>query len=200
MREFDTEKAVEAAMNAFRRNGYDGTSIQDLVDVTGVGRGSLYAAFGSKEGLYLAAMDRYREYYALPLVDVLREGAPSRELLHEVLFAAVDEIVRDGSRRACLIVGAAVGRIAQDPQVTAHVQSTTEMIEDALYQVVAEAQADGQLSGKQDARTLARYLIMTMHGLRVMGSIQSDRTSLMAVVETALDALDCLPDARVHDH
>lgn len=178
-------------MNAFRRSGYDGTSIQDLVDATGVGRGSLYAAFGSKEGLYLAAMDRYRESYALPLIEVLRQGAPSRELLREVLVAAVDEIVRDGSRRACLIVGAAVGRISQDPQVTAHVQSTTELLEDALHQVVAQAQADGQLSDGHDARTLARYLVMTMHGLRVMGSITSDRASLMSVVETALDALGC---------
>ncbi|AWW35930.1 TetR/AcrR family transcriptional regulator [Streptomyces cadmiisoli] len=189
-REFDTERAVEAAMNAFRCNGYDGTSIQDLVDATGVGRGSLYAAFGSKEGLYLAAMDRYRECYALPLVQVLHDGAPGRELLHEVLVAAVDDIVRDGSRRACLIVGAAVGRISQDPQVTAHVQSTTELLEDALHQVVAEAQDHGQLTGKHDARTLARYLIMTMHGLRVMGTFNPDRASLMEIVETALDALD----------
>ncbi|MEU8836296.1 TetR/AcrR family transcriptional regulator [Streptomyces sp900116325] len=189
IREFDTEKAVEAAMNAFRRNGYDGTSIQDLVDATGVGRGSLYAAFGSKEGLYLVAMDRYREYYALPLVEVLRDGAPGRELLRAVLVAAVDEIVRDGSRQACLIVGAAVGRVAHDPQVAAHVQSTTELLEDALYQVIAEAQADGQLSDKRDARDLARYLVMTTHGLRVMGAMNPDRASLMAVAEIALDAL-----------
>ncbi|MFF1847718.1 TetR/AcrR family transcriptional regulator [Streptomyces sp. NBC_01550] len=189
IREFDTEEAVEAAMNAFRRNGYDGTSIQDLVDATGVGRGSLYAAFGSKEGLYLVAMDRYREYYALPLVEVLRDGAPGRELLRAVLVAAVDEIVRDGSRQACLIVGAAVGRVAHDPQVAAHVQSTTELLEDALYQVIAEAQADGQLSDKRDARDLARYLVMTTHGLRVMGAMNPDRASLMAVAEIALDAL-----------
>ncbi|WP_437071711.1 TetR/AcrR family transcriptional regulator [Streptomyces sp. enrichment culture] len=190
IREFDTEKAVEAAMNAFRLNGYDGTSIQDLVDATGVGRGSLYAAFGNKEGLYLAAMDRYRECYALPLVELLRGGAPGRELLREVLVAAVDEIVCDGSRRACLIVGAAVGRIAHDPQVSAHVQSTSEMLEDALAQVVAEAQADGQFSEKNDARTLARYLVMTMHGLRVMGAISPDREALTAVAEVALDTLD----------
>ncbi|WP_371794737.1 TetR/AcrR family transcriptional regulator [Streptomyces sp. NBC_01718] len=189
IREFDTEEAVEAAMNAFRRNGYDGTSIQDLVDATGVGRGSLYAAFGSKEGLYLVAMDRYREYYALPLVEALRDGAPGRELLRAVLVAAVDEIVRDGSRQACLIVGAAVGRVAHDPQVAAHVQSTTELLEDALYQVIAEAQADGQLSDKRDARDLARYLVMTTHGLRVMGAMNPDRASLMAVAEIALDAL-----------
>ncbi|MFE2543941.1 TetR/AcrR family transcriptional regulator [Actinacidiphila glaucinigra] len=189
VREFDTDTAVEAAMNAFRAKGYEGTSVQDLVDATGVGRGSLYAAFGSKEGLYLAAMDRYREQYALPLVEVLRSGAPGRELLREVLVAAVDEIARDGSRRACLIVGAAMERVAHDPRVATHVESTTALLEDALAQVVAQAQADGQVSGKRDARDLARYLVVTMHGLRVMGAINPDREALTAVVDAALDAL-----------
>ncbi|MEV7994855.1 TetR/AcrR family transcriptional regulator [Streptomyces sp. NPDC086077] len=189
VREFDTEKAVEAAMNAFSRNGYDGTSIQDLVEATGVGRGSLYAAFGSKEGLYLAAMDRYREFYALPLVEILRKGAPGRELLREVLLAAVDEIVMDGSRRACLMVGAVVGRIAHDPEVSAHIQSTTGMLEDALALVIAEAQADGQFSDRNDPGNLARYLVVTLQGLRVMGALNPDRTSLMAIADAALDAL-----------
>ncbi|POX63501.1 TetR family transcriptional regulator [Streptomyces sp. Ru62] len=189
IREFNTEKAVEAAMNAFSRNGYDGTSIQDLVDATGVGRGSLYAAFGSKEGLYLAAMDRYREHYALPLVDILREGAPGRELLREVLVAAVDEIVLDGSRRACLMVGAVVGRIARDPQVSAHVQSTTEMLEDALIQVITEAKADGQFSSRHSPENLARLLVVTLQGLRVMGALNPDRVPLMAIADAALDAL-----------
>ncbi|MFI8004724.1 TetR/AcrR family transcriptional regulator [Streptomyces sp. NPDC086010] len=190
IREFDTEGAVEAAMNAFRSNGYDGTSIQDLVEATGVGRGSLYAAFGNKDGLYMAAMDRYRECYAMPLVEILRQGAPSRELLRAVLVAAVDEIVLDGSRRACLMVGAAIGRVAHDPQVAAHVQSTTDLLEEALAQVIAEAQEDGQLPEKHDARSLAQYLVITMHGLRVMGATSADRASLMAVAEIALHALD----------
>jgi TetR/AcrR family transcriptional repressor of nem operon len=61
LREFDTDAAVDAAVEVFRTRGYDATSIQDLVDATGVGRGSLYAAFDSKEGIYRAALERYRD-------------------------------------------------------------------------------------------------------------------------------------------
>ncbi|MFF7580470.1 TetR/AcrR family transcriptional regulator [Streptomyces sp. NPDC008061] len=190
IREFDTEAAVEAAMNAFRRRGYEGTSIQDLVSATGVGRGSLYAAFGSKEGLYLAAMDRYRERYALPLVELLRGGAPARELLREVLVGTVDAIVRDGSRQACLIVGATTERIAHDPKAAAHVRSTTASLEDALCELIAEAQASGGLPAARGSRDLARFLLVTMQGLKVMGAIDPDRPSLMGVVEVALGALD----------
>ncbi|MFJ8726428.1 TetR/AcrR family transcriptional regulator [Streptomyces sp. NPDC093269] len=189
VREFDTEAAVEAAMEAFRRKGYEGTSVQDLVDATGVGRGSLYAAFGNKEGLYLAAMDRYREQYALPLIELLRTGAPVRQLIREVLVGTVDAIVQDGSRKACLIVGAAMERIAHDPKVAAHVRATTTSLEDALYEVIAVARSTGELPTDRSPRDLARYLIVTLHGLRVLGAINPDRASLMAVAETALDTL-----------
>ncbi|MEV5503302.1 TetR/AcrR family transcriptional regulator [Nonomuraea fuscirosea] len=190
VREFDTEAAVEAAMSAFRRTGYEGTSVQDLVDATGVGRGSLYAAFESKEGLYLAAMDRYREQYALPLIEITRSGTPARELIREILVSLVDEIVRDGSRQACLIVSAAIERLPHDPEVAVRVRSTTSSLEDALAEMIGEAQMDGQLAGTRDARDLARFLMMTIHGLRVTGAINPDRRSLMAVAEVALGCLD----------
>ncbi|MFJ8153679.1 TetR/AcrR family transcriptional regulator [Streptomyces sp. NPDC094468] len=189
IREFDTDLAVQAAMDAFRAKGYEGTSVQDLVTATGVGRGSLYAAFGSKEGLYLAAMDRYRDLYAVPLVGILRAGAPARELIREVLLGTVDTIVEDGSRRACLIVGAAMERVAHDARVAAHVRVTTASIEDALYEVIVEARSKGELPAGRSARDLARYLVATLHGLRVLGAINPDRASLTAVAEVALGAL-----------
>jgi TetR/AcrR family transcriptional repressor of nem operon len=191
VREFDTEAAVEAAMAAFRRTGYEGTSIQDLVDATGVGRGSLYAAFGSKDGLYLAAVDRYRERFAVPLIEILRTSqAPARDLVREVLVSVVDEIVLDGSRQACLIVSAAMERVPSDPRVAERLRSTTGSLEDALTEVIAEGQAAGQVSSGHDARDLSRFLVTTMQGLRVMGSITLDRGSLMSAVEVAVGALD----------
>lgn len=191
VREFDTEAAVEAAMAAFRRTGYEGTSIQDLVEATGVGRGSLYAAFGSKDGLYLAAVDRYREQFAVPLIEILRtSGAPARDLVREVLVAVVDEIVRDGSRQACLIVGAAMERVPSDPKVAERLRATTGSLEDALTEVISAGQDRGQVGSRQDARSLSRFLVTTMQGLRVMGSITPERRFLMNAVEVAAGCLD----------
>jgi TetR/AcrR family transcriptional repressor of nem operon len=189
-REFDTEAAIEAAMSAFRRKGYEGTSIQDLVDATGVGRGSLYAAFGSKDNLYLAAIDLYRERYALPLVEMLRGGTPARELIREIMVGLVDEIVRDGNRQACLIIGAAMERVHHDSTVAERLRATTRSIEGALFDVIVQAQASGQLSDRRGAADLARFLVTNMQGLRVMGAIDPDRKALMASVEVALMCLD----------
>jgi TetR/AcrR family transcriptional repressor of nem operon len=190
LREFDTDAAVGAALTTFRDTGYEGTSIQALVEATGVGRGSLYAAFGSKEGLYLAAIDRYRETYADPLIALLVSGAPARELIRGIFVGLVDEIVGDGRRLACLIVSAATERLQHDAEVAQRVRATTSALEDAFTTLITQAQAAGELSEDRQPRNLARLLVMATHGLRVSGAINPDRRWLMSVVEEALRCLD----------
>jgi TetR/AcrR family transcriptional repressor of nem operon len=188
-REFNTEAAIEAALSAFRRTGYEGTSIQDLVDATGVGRGSLYAAFGNKEGLYLAALDLYRRRHAEPLVDMLDRGTTAREVLREVMVGLVDEIARDGNRQACLIVGAAMELAHRDTEVRTRLHGTIQSLEDALFELVTRGQASGELPPELSAADTARFLVMSMQGLRVVGAIRPDRALLMASATTALNCL-----------
>src|SRR5271170_4685314 len=68
VKQFDSEEVLERAMVVFWRNGYQATSIQDLVEATGVNRGSLYATFGDKRGLFLAVLDHYAEHIASPMM------------------------------------------------------------------------------------------------------------------------------------
>ena len=188
-REFDVDAAVSAAMEAFRRTGYEGTSMRDLAEATGLGSGSIYAAFGSKEGLYLAALDLYRQRYALPLIDLLRSGNDAREVIREVFVGTVDEIAEDGTRQACLIVAAAMERARGDAQVAARLRSTTQALELALFDVIAEGQVRGQIPGDRSASDLAGFLVASLQGLRVMGAINPDRASLMRSAEVALTCL-----------
>jgi TetR/AcrR family transcriptional regulator, transcriptional repressor for nem operon len=189
-REFDIDAAVAAAMEAFRRTGYEGTSMRDLAEATGLGSGSIYAAFGSKEGLYLAALDLYRQRYATPLTELLRSaGSDAREVVREVFVGAVDEIARDGRRRACLIVAAAMERARDDDRVAAQLRSTTRALELALYDVLAEGQVRGQIPADRNASDLARFLVTSLQGLRVMAAIDSDRAALMSSAEVALTCL-----------
>ncbi|MFJ8005112.1 TetR/AcrR family transcriptional regulator [Streptomyces fagopyri] len=189
-REFDTDAVVAAAMEAFRRTGYEGTSMRDLADATGLGSGSIYAAFGSKEGLYLAALDLYRQSYAVPLTDLLRSGGDAREVIREVFVGAVDEIARDGSRLACLIVAGAMERARDDVRVGQRLRSTTRSLELALFDVIAEGQLRGRIPSERAAGDLAAFLVTSLQGLRVMGAIDPDRAALMRSAEVALSCLD----------
>ncbi|MEU3979380.1 helix-turn-helix domain-containing protein [Streptomyces sp. NPDC026672] len=189
-REFDTDAVIAAAMEAFRHTGYEGTSMRDLAEATGLGSGSLYAAFGSKEGLYLAALDLYRQRYALPLISLLRSGNDAREVVREVFVGAVDEIARDGDHKACLIVAAAMERSHLDGQVAARLRSTTRSLELALFDVIAEGQLRGQITSGRAAADLAAFLVTSLQGLRVMGAVTPDRATLMRSAEVAMACLD----------
>lgn len=189
-REFDLDVAVGAALEVFRRKGYEGTSMRDLTEATGLGSGSLYAAFGSKEGIYLAVLDLYRRQYAQPLAEMLRSGTNARDVIREMFVGTVDEIVQDGRRRACLIVGAAMERAHLDLQVAQRLRSTTQSLELALFDVIAEAQLRGQIPADRNANDLAQFLVATLQGLRVMAAINPDRETLMRSAEVALRCLD----------
>ncbi|MGV9806697.1 TetR/AcrR family transcriptional regulator [Micromonospora chersina] len=195
-REFDLDAAVDAAMEVFRRKGYEGASMRDLAEATGLGSGSLYAAFGSKDGLYLAALDRYRQRYAAPLVETLRAGSDAREVIHEVFVGVVDDIAGDGRRLACLIVGASMERAQHDLRVVDRLRSTTQSIELALYDLLAEGQLRGQIPADRSASDLASFLVTSLQGLRVMGAINPDRAALMRSAEVALSCLGERPTAR----
>ncbi|WP_431964918.1 TetR/AcrR family transcriptional regulator [Actinacidiphila sp. bgisy160] len=188
-REFDTEAAVTAAMQAFRRTGYGGTSVRDLANAMEIGSGSIYAAFGSKEGLYLAALDLYRRRYALPFIEMLRAGGDARETIRAAFAAVIDEVTCGPGQASCLIVGAAMERAHSDAQVAERLRATTQLLELTLFEVIAEAQGRGEIPAGQSAADLAGFLAMAFQGLRVMGAINPDRAALTRAAEVALNCL-----------
>ncbi|MFG1895042.1 TetR/AcrR family transcriptional regulator [Micromonospora zamorensis] len=189
-REFDLDAAVNAAMEVFRTKGYEGTSMRDLAEATGLGSGSIYAAFGSKDGLYLAVLDLYRQRYATPMVDLLRSGNDARAVIREMFVGTVDDITGDGQHLSCLIVGASMERAHQDQRVADRLRSTTQSLESALYDLLAEAQLRGQITSARSATDLAGFLVTSLQGLRVMGAINPDRAALTRYAEVALTCLD----------
>src|ERR1700733_13216347 len=99
IREFDTDKAVAQAMELFWERGFEGTSLQDLTEGLAIGRGSLYAAFGSKDGLYQAALERYRQECVGPMLQALSIDADIRGALRGLLTVLVTDAVADERRR-----------------------------------------------------------------------------------------------------
>ena len=101
VRQFDRNQLLSQAMMVFWRNGYQATSIQDLVEATGVNRGSLYATFGDKCGLFLAVLDHYAELIAHPIMAELNNPSPRRAI--EAMFEAIIRRTSDPKwPRGCL--------------------------------------------------------------------------------------------------
>ncbi len=188
-REFDVDAALQAAMTTFWEHGFEGASLSDLTAATGVGRQSLYLAFGDKRTLYLAALDRYREMFQVPLLTALAAGGDVRAVLREALVSLVDGRCGDPTW-GCLLVNAATERAGHDEEVRRRVAAAFLALEDALVEALDAAASTGTLRTGRDHRSLARLLCTTVQGLRVVAAADPDPHALQDTIDTALSVLD----------
>jgi TetR/AcrR family transcriptional repressor of nem operon len=164
-RTFDEQEVVAAARDEFWERGYAATSVDDLTAATGLGKGSLYGAFGDKHSLYLRALD---DYISSSLDDVrasLREPSLSAyERLAGHLRAQAKALVADKSRRGCLMAKSAAELGATDGEVENKVQRAYATWRDELVACINEAQRDGTVDPKQNPQALASTLLAFMRG------------------------------------
>src|SRR5690606_7653999 len=176
-REFEIDEALDAAMELFWEKGYEATSIADLTERLGIGRASLYAAFGDKHELYLRALDRYIKTRDPDPVELLSRPGPVLPAVRALVRAYAEESACDAKRRGCMIVNAATERLPGDAAVERRIEAAWNALETALVSALIRARAQGELSPDRDPRALARFILVLLQGMRVVakGSPDSDR-------------------------
>ncbi|WP_433655295.1 TetR/AcrR family transcriptional regulator [Nocardia sp. CA-128927] len=187
-KEFDPDEALRTAMELFWRQGYEATSMQDLVEHLKLGRGSIYGAFGGKRELYLKAVERY--------VDDTRAGLLAQLSVPGSALAAVRAMVRwyaesslaDEQRKGCLMTNTAV-ELPADEGARRLVTSSLETMETVLTSALLRARAEGELSADRDPVALARFLVTLLQGIRVVGKTPVRQRFLDDTVEQALTLL-----------
>lgn len=189
-REFDKEAAVRAALGVFWRQGYQATSVQDLVEATGVNRGSLYDTFGDKHGLFLEAIEHYRRHYSARRLSQLEEPGPLREKLATFFGEMIDFSVGEGRLLGCLMTNSAIELAPHDRDAALAVAANMAAMEKAFHRLLSRAQKAGELTAEKSPRDLARFLTATANGLRVMAKVTPQRAALKSVVRVALKTLD----------
>jgi TetR/AcrR family transcriptional regulator, transcriptional repressor for nem operon len=186
-RSFDTEAAVERAMGVFWSRGYNATALPDLLRATKLSRGSLYAAFHDKHGLFLRALDRYIAD-ALTRMDVELDptSAPVAGL-RRYLAGYVDRTSGASGRRGCLLVATAMELAGRDPEIDRRIGSFFKAMETKLAAALARAKAAGELADGVEPASLARLLVCFVEGLRVVGKTGPARSTSQATVVVLLD-------------
>jgi TetR/AcrR family transcriptional repressor of nem operon len=177
---FSIDGAIEKAMQVFREKGFEGTSMQDLVDATGLSRSSIYETFGSKKDFYLVALDRYEDQC---LTTMLYEPGPAKELL----IAFFNKVIEHNLPQSCLMVNASL-EMCDHPEVNCRINAHAAKNERAFYQLLTRAASNGELKGNPDLRALAQFLVNAMHGLTVT-AVTADRQTLDNIVAVTLHFL-----------
>ncbi|ATQ44257.1 TetR/AcrR family transcriptional regulator [Caulobacter mirabilis] len=186
-RAFDRDQAIEQAMDVFWRHGYEGASMAELTDAMGINPPSVYGAFGNKEGLFRAVLDRYAEGRADFMDDVL--SAPtSRQVVERYLRGSAELALEPKKPAGCLVLqsGLTCGKGGE-----AVVEELTERRRDPecrLKTRFERARDEGDLPRGLDPLTLARYLVAVNNGLCVQATGGATRRDLQQVAEMALRA------------
>ncbi|MER6995338.1 TetR/AcrR family transcriptional regulator [Streptomyces sp. NPDC000410] len=188
-KQFDPEIAVDQAMEVFWRKGYAATTPQDLTDALGIGKGSLYNAFGSKHALFEKALHRYRDSQALALVELVGESGPVKVRLRKVLRLLAETDLADPDRRGCMAVNAAAERAGVDEVATELVRRMFDRTEDAFRALVEEGQRAGEIAPGRDPAALGSLLLNTVVGLRILARVAEGPERLTRVIDATIDSL-----------
>ena len=186
---FDPTSVIDRAMQLFWRQGYEATSVQELVDALGIGRGSLYDTFGDKHTLFLASLDRYSEMVFSALMPPLQAEGPVRDALQQVLMRVLDLATAPSHPPGCLMTNTLAELGLRDTDVAQRILLNYRQLESALITVLRRGQETGEIAVRHTAPALARFLLTTMQGLRVLAKAQPDRALLEEVVSVALTTL-----------
>lgn len=187
-RSFDADEVLDKARAVFWNLGYAATSLDDLASATGLNRPSLYAAFGDKHALYMAALERSAREGTAALTTALKTEAPLRAILG-VIFDRTVDIYRRGEvgQRGCFLIGTAVTQAVDDAAVRALLASYVAET-DTLFAARFEAQRD-QLAPGVTPVAAGAMASATFHTLAVRARTGAGEAELKAVGHGAADLI-----------
>lgn len=187
-REFDAAIALDRVLPVFWRDGFEGASVHALAEAAGVSKPSLYAAYGNKEALYLAALARYGERYGSERGEALDAEPDGREAVRQFLYAVVDAYTDPTHPAGCLVVTGTTtcDSPAVPDSVRAALCAALRAGADKLACRLARAQQEGQLATSVAIPAMATYFNTLVAGLGVQAKGGASREELRSVVDAAM--------------
>ncbi|MGQ0698535.1 MAG: TetR/AcrR family transcriptional regulator [Panacagrimonas sp.] len=188
-RKIERGEALDRALTLFWTHGYRGTSMDMLTSTLGVEKPSVYASFGSKQKLYLEALDQYRQWVIEAVLTLLADAASAR--------AGIDRTTRTmmargrrPERKGCFATNSALELSDDDPDVQVLVHQTFAELTAVFCKAIQRAQSEGSVRTDRAAELLAQYLVNGIEGARIMERTKASNRSMEDVAALNLSLLD----------
>ncbi len=187
-REFDEADIIEKAMWAFWKNGWRDATPQRLIEATGLSRSSLYATFGSKQGLFLAALELYVTQQVSFLTQLLTDGS-MREGLERMYALMVDNLRPGGGGMTCLVASSLLEVPAEDAETLARVARGKAQMTNVFEVRFQRAIDEGELDGTRTAEELARFIATVNDGIQIAVRAKASAEQLRSIARMAMDSV-----------
>jgi TetR/AcrR family transcriptional repressor of nem operon len=187
---FDETVALDAAIECFRRRGYEATSIRDLTDCMGIGPTSLYNSFGDKRALFIKALARYVDCSVRARLARFESSLPPEQAVRALIEDVVERSLTDRTRGGCLLINSALEIAPHDPEVGAEIAKRLGEIEGFFRRSISAGQSSGTIACRLSPSDFARLLLGVLLGIRVLARSKPKRTLLEGVARPALSLLN----------
>ncbi len=176
-------------MHLFWSQGFEHTSMQELLDRMNLSKSSLYQAFGGKQQLFRQCVARYTDLFAARLRQGLAEAPSGRGFIEVFLYSVLEDVNGATAPRGCLVMNTACEFAQSEPDIARDVAQGIERFRGVLRAAVEQAQREGDIDPGRDAQTLASYLVSSMTGLKTQAKAGADAETLRGIVAVVLRAL-----------
>tara|TARA_B100001179_G_scaffold159085_1_gene116458 strand:- start:18 stop:629 length:612 start_codon:yes stop_codon:yes gene_type:complete len=180
---YDRDAALDAAVTLFWRKGYHATSLKDLEAALKMKPGSIYAAFKSKEALYLSALERYFERNRAGLGALRTRSGSPLSALADFLRAFGEPQADAPACRACMLIKTLLDVTEEDSAIGARARDYLNRMTEEITALFAAAQAAGEVSAQADIARLARRYQADMTALRIEAHRCGDPAQLAMLAE-----------------
>ena len=188
-RAFDREAALTKATHLFWRKGYEATSITDLTAAMGIGAPSLYAAFGSKDALYVEALGHYQANYEAFVWSNFRAAATARAAVEALLMDSASALTGalPDAPNGCMVT---LSSVADHPDIAELVRTARGVTLERLETRLARAVAESEIPATVDLHALARFVQTVQNGMSILARDGASRAELEDVAQVAMQAWD----------
>jgi TetR/AcrR family transcriptional repressor of nem operon len=188
---FNRDMAMTAATELFWSQGYEGTSVQQLLDVMAVNRSTLYASFGDKRALFMQSLSLFGVMAALAC-SPLRQDKPAHLAVKEFLELVFFGISAEKRKKGCLLVNTMVEQSGLDEGLAMEASRQLAKVSDELRWCFERAQSRHELSAEVPAEELAAHFMVIIKGLRVSAREGCSDRSIRATIDASTRVLELL--------
>lgn len=180
---FDRQEVIEKATNLYWQKGFHGTSMRNLQDVIDMRPGSIYAAFGSKDGLFIEALSRYTNNGIAHLAHCRTQTDSPLGALKLFVKQIVVESQVNSPSGMCMLAKTVAELTDEQAELLAHAKECFKQMEQQFAQLLGEAQAVGEVASDKDPQRLAQHVQIQIAGLRTYAKASNDPAALEPMIE-----------------
>lgn len=189
-KDFDEDEVLQKAMNLFWYKGYNGTSMQDLVDGLGISRSSMYDTYGDKHTLFMRALENYKKMGTAKMKAIVDNAPTAKAAIRRMFEYTVTELLRDDQHRGCFLVNAGVEMAPHDAEVSKMLCDNDKQLEECFNEAIKKGQNSAEISNEQSSHALAQFILNSIKGIRVTAKSGADKKVFKDIVEVTMKVLD----------